>query len=309
MFDAKQGSVSRRGFLGFAGVAAAGLAGATALSGCSPRTSGGKDSKSGEVAGISGVSGHEREGLPSFLIAPEPITDISETLDYDVVVVGAGSAGIPAALSACEAGAKVALLQKESTAISQGNTASGIITDKSNPAAAAALAQLLVKESAYRADPALIQVWIDNGGEAVKWVLDKVAAAGGSVIDQGNNQQSKASNEVNGYEGLNYVTSYMGPKPYSNGDGMKVLAQVAEEAGVDIYYSTPAEQLVKKTKTGPCPASSPRARTGICSSMPRKASSLPRAITKTTRRCRITTCPTCVISAASSPIRPAMAIR
>lgn len=245
MFDAKQGSVSRRGFLGFAGVAAAGLAGATALSGCSPRTSGGKDSKSGEVAGISGVSGHEREGLPSFLIAPEPITDISETLDYDVVVVGAGSAGIPAALSACEAGAKVALLQKESTAISQGNTASGIITDKSNPAAAAALAQLLVKESAYRADPALIQVWIDNGGEAVKWVLDKVAAAGGSVIDQGNNQQSKASNEVNGYEGLNYVTSYMGPKPYSNGDGMKVLAQVAEEAGVDIYYSTPAEQLVK----------------------------------------------------------------
>ena len=245
MFDAKQESVSRRGFLGFAGVAAAGLAGATALSGCSPRTSGGKDSKSGEVAGINGVSGHEREGLPSFLIAPEPITDISETLDYDVVVVGAGSAGIPAALSACEAGAKVALLQKESTAISQGNTASGIITDKSNPAAAAALAQLLVKESAYRADPALIQVWIDNGGEAVKWVLDKVAAAGGSVIDQGNNQQSKASNEVNGYEGLNYVTSYMGPKPYSNGDGMKVLAQVAEEAGVDIYYSTPAEQLAK----------------------------------------------------------------
>lgn len=112
MFDAKQESVSRRGFLGFAGVAAAGLAGATALSGCSPRTSGGKDSKSGEVAGINGVSGHEREGLPSFLIAPEPITDISETLDYDVVVVGAGSAGIPAALSACEAGAKVALLQR-----------------------------------------------------------------------------------------------------------------------------------------------------------------------------------------------------
>ena len=56
MFDAKQGSVSRRGFLGFAGVAAAGLAGGTALSGCSPRTSGGKDSKSGEVAGISGVA-------------------------------------------------------------------------------------------------------------------------------------------------------------------------------------------------------------------------------------------------------------
>ena len=162
-----------------------------------------------------------------------------------MVVIGAGAAGVPAALAACEAGAHVALVQKEATAISQGNTASGIITDQSNPAAAAALRQLLVKESAYRADADLIDVWIENGGEAVKWVLDHVKEAGGSVIDQGNNQQSKASNEVNGYSSLNYVTSYMGPKPYNNGEGMKVLADVAAEAGVEIFYNTPAEQLVK----------------------------------------------------------------
>ena len=37
----------------------------------------------------------------------------------------------------------------------------------------------------------------------------------------------------------------MGPKPYNNGEGMKVLADVAAEAGVEIFYNTPAEQLVK----------------------------------------------------------------
>ena len=138
---------------------------------------------------------------------------------------------------------------RKATAISQGNTASGIITDQSNPAAAAALRQLLVKESAYRADADLIDVWIENGGEAVKWVLDHVKEAGGSVIDQGNKPAVEGSNEVNGYSSLNYVTSYMGPKPYNNGEGMKVLADVAAEAGVEIFYSTPAEQLVKDGET------------------------------------------------------------
>ena len=59
--------------------------------------------------------------VPSFLIKPEPISDVAETKDFDVVVVGAGAAGVTATLAAVEAGAKVACLQKESTAISQGS--------------------------------------------------------------------------------------------------------------------------------------------------------------------------------------------
>lgn len=238
-------NVSRRSFFGIAGTAATVAAGAIALTGCSPAKGAKGSTSKAEAEKTTMVAGHERAGLPSFFVAPDPITDVKKTLDFDVVVIGAGAAGVPAALAACEAGAHVALVQKEATAISQGNTASGIITDQSNPAAAAALRQLLVKESAYRADADLIDVWIENGGEAVKWVLDHVKEAGGSVIDQGNNQQSKASNEVNGYSSLNYVTSYMGPKPYNNGEGMKVLADVAAEAGVEIFYNTPAEQLVK----------------------------------------------------------------
>ena len=37
------------------------------------------------------AAGHLRTGMPSFLTAPEAITDVKETKDYDVVVIGAGA--------------------------------------------------------------------------------------------------------------------------------------------------------------------------------------------------------------------------
>ena len=50
-----------------------------------------------------------------------------ETKDFDVVVVGAGAAGVPAAGWAAELGGHVALLQKQSIVVSQGNCGSAII--------------------------------------------------------------------------------------------------------------------------------------------------------------------------------------
>ena len=70
----------------------------------------------------------DESALLSFLSKPENIkeADVKETLTYDVVVVGAGASGVPAALSAFENGAKVAVLQKENIVISQGNSGAGI---------------------------------------------------------------------------------------------------------------------------------------------------------------------------------------
>ena len=55
----------------------------------------------------------------------EPITEFADQKTYDVVVVGAGTSGMPAALTALEEGVSVACLQKESVAISQGGSSSG----------------------------------------------------------------------------------------------------------------------------------------------------------------------------------------
>ena len=43
----------------------------------------------------------------------EPITEFAEEATYDIVVVGAGCAGVPAVLTAVEEGASVACLQKQ----------------------------------------------------------------------------------------------------------------------------------------------------------------------------------------------------
>ena len=69
------------------------------------------------------------------------------------MIVGAGAAGVPAAISAKEAGATVALIQKEATAISQGNTATGILLDGSDPAGVSAVVSTLLKEHQFRGQP------------------------------------------------------------------------------------------------------------------------------------------------------------
>ncbi len=229
-------TISRRDLFKFGGVAAVGAAGASMLSACAPQ-----GSAAGTAASANAGAAAE-DGLPSFFAKPEPITDILETKDYDVVVVGAGAAGVPAALSAFEAGAKVALLQKESQAIAQGNSGSGIDLATSDPADIANLVSQLIADSQHRPNRELVELWAQNSGEAVKWVIEKSLEGGAQVIDQGNQQHMPLINK-HGYQ-INFITSFFGPKPYNTGDGMRALAATAEKEGVEIFYSTPAEQLV-----------------------------------------------------------------
>lgn len=237
--------ISRRDLFRFGGLAAAGVVGVGALASCAPANSTSEKARSGENAGqTSTAAGHLRAGLPDFLSAPEPIakSDIVETKHYDIVVIGAGASGVPAALSACEAGAKVALVQKENQAISQGNSGSGIDLTSSDPADVANLVSRLVADNQHRADRNLIDLWAQNSGEAVQWVMEKSAESGAPVTDNGN-QNHKALLAKHGYN-INFITSFFGPKPLTTGDGMRALAETAEKEGVEIFYSTPAEQLV-----------------------------------------------------------------
>lgn len=239
-----QSGVTRRDLFKFGGIAAAGVMGASALSACSPNESTATaGSATAANEGTTTAAGHTRTGLPSFLKAPEPITDIAETKEFDVVVVGAGAAGVPAALSAAEAGAKVALIQKEATAISQGNTGSGIDLTKSDPADVQNLVSVLIEEGQHRTKRELLELWAQHGGEAVKWVIERSAESGGPIIDQGSQQQA-ATIAKNGWT-MEFVTSFAGPKPLTAGDAMRALAETAEKEGVEVFYSTPAEQLVK----------------------------------------------------------------
>ncbi len=236
---------TRRDMFKISGLAAAGLGGAALLSACSPSGSG-SPSAGGETpaasTGTTTVAGHSREGLPSFLAAPEPITDIADTKDFDVVIVGAGASGVPAAITAREAGATVALIQKEATAISQGNTATGILLDTSDEAGVEAVVSRLLKDHQYRGKREQVELWAKNSGEAIKWMLDLATAEGAQVSDT-TMKWTAAIKEVNGYP-MDYLSIDFGPKPYNTGDGMQVLADYAAAQGVEIFYNTEAKQLV-----------------------------------------------------------------
>ena len=234
---------TRRDMFKIGGLAAAGLGGAALLGACSPAgNEAGAAATETATTGTTTVAGHTREGLPSFLAAPEPITDVADTKDFDIVIVGAGAAGVPAAITAREAGATVALIQKEATAISQGNTATGILLDTSDEAGVEAVVSRLLKDHQYRGKREQVELWAKNSGEAIKWVLDLATAEGAQVSDT-TMKWTAAIKEVNGYP-MDYLSIDFGPKPYNTGDGMQVLADYAAAQGVEIFYNTEAKQLV-----------------------------------------------------------------
>ena len=100
--------MSRRNFLKGAVLMAAGAVAPVMLTGCgNGRKHLAKDAEKGQ-----GSAGAAEE--PEFMKAPAAISDsqISSTIDTEVVVVGAGMAGLSAACAAAEEGAKVVLIEK-----------------------------------------------------------------------------------------------------------------------------------------------------------------------------------------------------
>lgn len=192
---------------------------------------------------LSNATGTYSEQVPSFLKKPATITNVSETKEFDLVVVGAGPSGVPAAMIAAGKGAHDALVQKEATAAANGNVGAGINVDKSDPVDLAHLTSRLDNDSDNRPKRELIDLWINNSGEAIQWLLDKGKEAGAQIMDLGNAAQAQLLEE-NNYQ-IDFLTSFFGPKPYDTGAGMKDLAKLAEKEGVEIFYSTPAKQIVK----------------------------------------------------------------
>lgn len=169
-----------------------------------------------------------------------PIVDFADERTYDVVVVGAGTGGVPAALSALEEGATVACLQKESAAISQGGSSTGIILDESDPQGVMNHLQGFMEDCHWRADRGLARFYYDHSGETTRWMEVRTKEAGFPPYSIG-------ETVVEFEDGTKCVkrTNRFGPKPYNNDTMVKALADLAERRGVDFYYSTPGVQLLQ----------------------------------------------------------------
>ncbi len=200
-----------------------------------------------------------------------------EVKDYDVVVVGAGAAGVPAAGFAAEAGASVALLQKEASVVSQGNCASAIIKSKSTEGGIMKWVHHTNGLNDWRADTRLLKAYADNSEEALMWYLNRAGLTQETEYGDGTkvDDNAKCSELLNNGNGLfaylstsqdltgvwndrldsyyygedhcYFMAPWIGPKPQNVGNVLQVVLDnvVAANPNLEVFYSTPAVQLVK----------------------------------------------------------------
>lgn len=230
--------LTRRNFLGLGGVAAASVA-AASLAACTPAAPG---SGSGSNSSATPV---EDLGGSIAVLKPIPDSEIAETVDYDVVVIGGGISGGVAAATASEEGKKVAVLQKAEVAISNGAGAAAWnskmqqeLGEDFDPWEAVIE---WTREGENRADLDLLKTWIYNSGPAMDWLVP-------------------LTNDVEGVGpvicGLNAGMDYPDRFNYAYGTvhmwlgQMQALAQwcldYTEQNGGTVYYSTPGVQLLRE---------------------------------------------------------------
>lgn len=261
-------NVTRRNFLSGAALVSAAIAGA-GLAGCAPQLAApaASSSSAGETLGTTGAAnstvGFDGTGtLPWLGEAPAISNDqVEEELTADVVVVGLGAAGVPAARAAAEAGAKVVCLESSSHLNSvasdmaifggqiqaQWGRGDGFLDKKM-------VVNMHMEECSHHVSQSIISRYYDESGAALDWFV-------GASKNLYMAPESYA--EIPADAQANYMFPYMYPMPetydytkedlpcYPTSVGFSSLAtvmadnlQAAVDAGAEVRYSTKGVELI-----------------------------------------------------------------
>lgn len=231
-----KGTLSRRSFLGLGALATAGVATA-GLAGCSPQQ------KTADADAAESNAGADWLGAPEEVAA----SDIVETVETDVVVIGGGNAGLFAAAAAAEEGARVVLLEKTPQVGANcrewiGALGSSMQQEKGVEIDKHEVIEQLCFYASHRCDQRLIRLWADHSGETVDW-LDAV------VREQDPNAYVFLETDVGAEDHGAYQTFAMQHNVQNDDEKLKSLDFVAkkvEELGVDVRVSTAMKQLERE---------------------------------------------------------------
>lgn len=181
-----------------------------------------------------------------------PSKEIKETFTADVVVVGAGTSGKAAALSAAEAGAKVIQIDKHVTyrwgggmigAIdSRLQKKEGIEFDKDE------IILELMKWGGNKPDQRLYRVWADRSGAVLDWLMDITDAYGIKTVTHQWPRPAGFDPKKEYYPDFPvcHIHTAEGVIGLRHKLALDCVQDRALKLGVDIRYQTPAVQLIRQ---------------------------------------------------------------
>ena len=183
--------------------------------------------------------------------APIPASEIIKTVDTDVVVIGAGLAGMCAALAVKEAGATPILIEKNGTFSARGFHNAAFDSKLQQEMGIQVNYRQVIREwirwAQGRVDEELLWLFARKSGSCMDWLMD-IAEAGGMKVGLWDGY----------YKGPDYteypVTHifYIPGKPDDScnfGLG-RILEKNLKDNGIDIHYSMAAARLIRE-KDGP----------------------------------------------------------
>ena len=159
-----------------------------------------------------------------------------QALNADIAIVGAGGAGLPAAVTAAYGGARVIVFEKMAAVGGAANMAEGIFAVESSIQRIENVGitkdqafKLHMEYSHWRVNPSLVRVIIDRSAETIEWLM-----AQGAEISEPRSLYPDSLRTWHTLKGYGKTIP-------------KALHAKAEESGVQVRLKTPAKKLVVDT--------------------------------------------------------------
>ena len=209
----------------------------------------------------------------AFETVPSPIPDssITETIDCDVAIVGAGISGTPAAMKAAEMGAAVRVLEKGPTFGPHRTGGFAAFGTRAQKVAGIELSQELTEKilvdlwgstMAFQGRLPLSSLWVRHSAEVADWLTDIFAAKGaevravnvGSITGAGGaagaeGDAASQNSVVNPNRFWNeYSLNHRVGTTFEEGENFNWMAPMVEyavEHGAIYHYGTVAKQLLR----------------------------------------------------------------